>query len=554
MDSGLDSFPADIHFSSLPESACAALDPASGRWIWTLGMYHLLEEDPKRVIASPDVYFSACHPEDISFVERQWQQFRESRQKCSFNHRLQLKTKGIKHVKVTLSCAEDQKTPLLFFWTVRDVTETDKLARIEGARIRLLELSRDESLSAILQATLDEVSSLTESEVAFYHFVESDGRSLSLQAWSSRTVKEFCQALGAGFHYDLDQAGVWADCVREGQPVIHNDYMSLPNRKGLPPGHAPVIRELVVPIFRGGKPVAILGVGNKGRDYDQEDLDLVTNFADMAWDIADRLRLLEERRELSRMAERHKNEQSLGRMAAAVAHHYNNMLTAVQGNLDLLRRELHGNPRAAEFAEEAYRATRRAARLGSEMLTYLGFQRGRQELVNLAAVVGKTLGQLESPEEIEIVQDLPLAGPYVKGSPEQLSDLVLQLLKNSLEAMESDSGTIRVELGRSKMPTLSGHSHAPLDWKPEDAGFASLRITDTGKGITKDVRERMFDPFFSTHQVGRGLGLSIVTGILRSHHGVIIEEDEDEPGTTFCCYLPLVKQEDGAAMSNLRRN
>ena len=274
----------------------------------------------------------------------------------------------------------------------------------------------------------------------------------------------------------------------------------------------------------------------------------------MAWDIADRLRLQEERRELAMTAERHKHEQSLGRMAAAVAHHYNNMLTAVQGNLDLLRRELDGNPRCAELAEEAYRATRRAASLGSEMLTFLGFQRGRQELVNLAAVVGKAIGQIDLPKEVELVQDLPLAGPYVKGAPEQLADLVSQLLKNSLEALEEDRGTIRIELGRSTVPKLNGHSHSPLDWKPEEAGFASLRVTDSGKGITAEVRERMFDPFFSTHQVGRGLGLSIVTGILRSHQGVILEEDEDLPGTTFCCYLPLVKQEDGAAMAHMRRN
>ncbi len=217
-------------------------------------MYSLLEQDSNRVNPSPDLYLSGCHPDDRLRVEQKWQQFRESRQKCSFNHRLQLKEKGLRFVTVTLRASNDPGTPLLFFWNVQDVTEAERLARIEAARFRLLELSRDESLSAILQATLDEVSSLTESEVAFYHFVESDGRSLSLQAWSTRTVKEFCQALGTGFHYDLDQAGVWADCVRQGKPVIHNDYMSLPNRKGLPPGHAPVIRELVVPIFAAAKP------------------------------------------------------------------------------------------------------------------------------------------------------------------------------------------------------------------------------------------------------------------------------------------------------------
>jgi PAS domain S-box-containing protein len=89
-------------------------------------------------------------------------------------------------------------------------------------------------------------------------------------------------------HYSVDQAGVWVDCIRERRAVIHNDYFSLPHRKGFPSGHAKVIRELVTPVIRGEKIVAILGVGNKETDYDQQDVELVSSFADLAWDIAER--------------------------------------------------------------------------------------------------------------------------------------------------------------------------------------------------------------------------------------------------------------------------
>ena len=113
---------------------------------------------------------------------------------------------------------------------------------------------------------------------------------LHLQAWSTRTVRDFCRAEGRGTHYPIAQAGVWADCVHEGQPVIHNDYAALPHRKGLPDGHAPVLRELVVPVTRGGRVVAILGVGNKQREYTETDVSTVTLFADLAWDIAEKRR------------------------------------------------------------------------------------------------------------------------------------------------------------------------------------------------------------------------------------------------------------------------
>ena len=106
-----------------------------------------------------------------------------------------------------------------------------------------------------------------------------------------------CTAEGKGRHYDIDEAGVWVDCVHERKPVIHNDYSALPHRKGMPEGHADVIRELVVPVFRGDRIVAILGVGNKPVDYDASDIETVSLLADLAWDIAERKKAEEALRE-----------------------------------------------------------------------------------------------------------------------------------------------------------------------------------------------------------------------------------------------------------------
>jgi PAS domain S-box-containing protein len=99
-----------------------------------------------------------------------------------------------------------------------------------------------------------------------------------------------CKAEGKGSHYNVDQAGVWADCVRLRKPVIHNDYASLTERKGMPEGHATVTRELAVPIIRAGKIVAIVGTGNKPQDFTADDVELVSTFADFAWDVVDHKR------------------------------------------------------------------------------------------------------------------------------------------------------------------------------------------------------------------------------------------------------------------------
>ncbi len=160
--------------------------------------------------------------------------------------------------------------------------QEDNIIRL---RLSLLEFAADHSLEEVLQKALDEISRIAESPIAFYHFVEEDQKTLSLQAWSTQTLNEFCQAKGKGRHYSIGQAGVWVDCVYQRRPVIHNDYASLPHRKGLPEGHAPVIRELVVPIMRSGQVMAILGVGNKPADYTEKDVETVSYLADVAWEI-----------------------------------------------------------------------------------------------------------------------------------------------------------------------------------------------------------------------------------------------------------------------------
>jgi diguanylate cyclase (GGDEF)-like protein len=149
-------------------------------------------------------------------------------------------------------------------------------------------------MDELMQKALDGIEAITDSPISFYHFVMEDQVSLSLQVWSTRTRREFCRAEGRGMHYDLDRAGVWADCIRERKPIVHNDYASLPHRKGMPEGHATVVRELVVPTFHGGRMVAVLGIGNKPSPYDERDIAFLSSIADIIWTIIDHKRTEEE--------------------------------------------------------------------------------------------------------------------------------------------------------------------------------------------------------------------------------------------------------------------
>ena len=185
-----------------------------------------------------------------------------------------------------------------------DVTERRHLEDTLRFRAELLDYAAEHSLEELLQKTLDMLGVLTNSPIGFYHFVEPDQNTLTLQAWSTRTVKEFCTAQGQGSHYPIGKAGVWVDCVHQRRPVIHNDYAALAHRKRLPEGHAAIARELVVPVFRSNLIVAVVGVGNKASDYTDGDVRIVSHLADVAWTTIERKRA---EQELERSEQRFKS-------------------------------------------------------------------------------------------------------------------------------------------------------------------------------------------------------------------------------------------------------
>lgn len=121
---------------------------------------------------------------------------------------------------------------------------------------------------------------VTASGAAYLHVVEAGG-DIRLAAWSSGALSE-C-AIQSETHYALDRAGIWADCVRQGRPVIHNELNDEAYRRGLPAGHSPLVRHLAVPVLEKGIPVMVLGVGNKAHPYDDEDIDRVRLLAESAW-------------------------------------------------------------------------------------------------------------------------------------------------------------------------------------------------------------------------------------------------------------------------------
>jgi PAS domain S-box-containing protein len=284
-------------YFDLPVVGAALLDRDRGWLAVNERLCRLLCERPGLLPARPLV--DLTHPDDRAEVARRFDAALAGTSDAeSFTCRLLAVNGATIWVEMALARVADGARPdALVAVHVEDVSVRHRQEAMLRARVDLADFALSHDLDAILVHTLDLVEGLTDSRIGFYHFVRDDGATLSLQAWSTRTSREFCHAEGKGSHYDVSKAGVWADCVRLRQPVIHNDYPSLPTRRGMPPGHAHVARELVVPVLRSGRVVAVLGIGNRETPYGEADLELVGAFADLAWDIAERSMVLESLRE-----------------------------------------------------------------------------------------------------------------------------------------------------------------------------------------------------------------------------------------------------------------
>lgn len=174
------------------------------------------------------------------------------------------------------------------FWFLRDISERKQEQRLVELRQQLESLVRLGDQDQILRAALDGAEELTYSRIGFLHFVEKNQEEVSLQVWSTRTLAEMCFTEGKGRHYPVSQAGVWVDCIHQRQPVIHNDYASLPHKKGLPVGHASLMREATVPLIRHDNVNAVIGVGNKPSDYGDQDTELLQQVIEMAFEFLER--------------------------------------------------------------------------------------------------------------------------------------------------------------------------------------------------------------------------------------------------------------------------
>ncbi|MBP7866604.1 MAG: GAF domain-containing protein [Acidobacteria bacterium] len=265
-------------------------------------------------------------------------------------------------------------------------------------------------------------------------------------------------------------------------------------------------------------------------------------FVTLFQDITERRVAEHKRLELERKFLLAQKMESLGILAGGVAHDFNNLMMAVTGNLELAMLDLGRDSRAFNNIRQALDATQRAASLTRQMLAYAGRGRFVLQPVNLGELFKEKSDLLRASVDRHVRLSLLLDSrvPPIEADPLQMEQVVINLLTNAAEAIGEDDGEITLKTGlRECDDTYLKWSR--LEEKPPAGVYVVLEVSDTGCGMNAETRQHLFEPFFSTRLMGRGLGLPAVMGIVRSHMGAIMVDSEPGRGTTVTVLFPPVQ-------------
>ena len=307
-----------------------------------------------------------------------------------------------------------------------------------------------------------------------------------------------------------------------------------------PPPQAEAIRNAVSEVIRKGKPFR-MELEQESRIYDSHVYPIcdaqgkVIQAGVISSDITER-RSME-----AQLRQSHKME-AVGTLAGGIAHDFNNILGIILGNTELAMDDVpEWNPARLNL-EEIITAGIRARDVVRQLLSFAHKtdQERKPVIINSVIIDGLRLLRFSIPANIEIRHNVPKGSEVIFADPTQLNQVMINLFTNAAHAMEQDGGILAINVESVNLTASTAQSH---DLPP--GSYVKLSVSDTGDGIAPEIKDRIFDPYFTTKEVGKGsgMGLSVVHGIVMNHNGAISVDSELGKGATFTIFLPASKRE-----------
>lgn len=268
----------------------------------------------------------------------------------------------------------------------------------------------------------------------------------------------------------------------------------------------------------------------------KDELGNIVNYVAVKRDVTEEVKIERQFRQSQKM-------EAIGTLAGGIAHDFNNILTAITGYTDLAIHDLPEDSSVRADMEEVAKAGKRATELVKQILAFSRQTEEERHPVNVGLIAKEALKLLRAsiPSSIEISRNIDTKARTVLADPTQIHQVIMNLCTNAYHSMEGRHGVLAVGLLEETIDADSA-SVIRADMKP--GTYVHLTVTDTGRGMSKEVIDRIFEPFFTTKAVGEGtgMGLSVIHGIVERLGGVIIVQSEEGKGSAFHVYLPLTEK------------
>ena len=263
-------------------------------------------------------------------------------------------------------------------------------------------------------------------------------------------------------------------------------------------------------------------------------------------EIAERQKAEEIKAKLQAQIRQAQKMEAIGTLAGGIAHDFNNILNAIMGYTELALLSLaepHAPEKIKTYLEGAFQSEERAKELVKQILTISKEREKAFETIQIGPIINEALRFIRAtiPTTIQIKFTIPDDLSTIVGDASQIHQIIMNLCTNAADAMEEKGGILEISL-----TNLEPQTELPCQCRGLRSGvYVLLSVRDTGSGMTPEMQERIFDPYFTTKETGRGtgLGLAVVQGIVKSHKGEISLESELGKGSIFRILLPAAEGE-----------
>ncbi len=481
--------------------------PDRGGVYWSRRVEDILGWSPEQLAESPRAWHDAIHPEDRPIVDRAIRAAAKSSQPYNLEYR-------IRDAGGRLHWLHDRFIGI----------------RIEGDD-RLIEgLASDITQRKVAEQSLRESRQLL-ADAERLAAIGAWGWDVQTDQW---TLSENLRNILGASSLSMNTDKLMSFAPEEDRPRIRAAFERALSNEGRYEVEHRIVREDT------GETRTIRAVGEVETDPAGQPLRMIG----ASQDITERLRLERSRRELEQQIESARRQESLTRMAGAIAHNFNNTLMGVMGNLSLVLENAPEDDNH-ELLADAQASAVKAAELSRLMLLYVGQGHKSHRPFSLTQLLRDNRENLRQliPDEVELSINLPEADKLeIPGNRTRVYEAIRAVVINAGEAVDTPQGRVNVSLKRRNL-TRDELARSSVVEKPNAGEYLTITVSDTGAGMDSDVMERMFDPYFSTKFTGRGLGLAIAMGVVRRHRGAILVDSTPGEGSRIELLLPTSSED-----------